>query len=132
MSYCEMILKDGCKHAALVEIENGAVWAQTEGFNIQETEGIEAGKLLKGLADEIDRDSATRKAMANGIRFGGTSYVFVKSHGRSIYGKIGRAGIIVSATDRVMIIGTFTEEDWPYTPAHSVGKLADYLESLGF
>ena len=132
MSYCDLLLKDGCKAAALVEIENGVVWAQTEGLEVQESEGIEAGKLLKALGDEFDRDSATRKAMANGIRVGGKSYVFVKSHERSMYGKSGRGGIIISATDKVMLIGTFSEDDWPHGPAQAVGKLADYLESLGY
>ena len=132
MSYVEMLVKDGCQDAALIDIQTGVAWAQTETFNIQETEGIEAAKILKGLSDDIDCDSTTRKVTNAGIRFGGKSYVFIKAHGRSMYGKLGRAGIIVSASERLLIVGTFPESEWPHTIAHSVGKLAAYLESLSY
>lgn len=72
------------------------------------------------------------KAFSSGFHIAGTKYLTIKADDRSLYGKQGKAGIIIVKTKQAMLIAYHPETVTAGAAAYTVEKLADYLISVGY
>ena len=70
----------------------------------------------------------TSAVQREGIIVGGESYIFLRSEGRSLYGRKGsNAGVCIVMSKKAVIIGTYRSGIQPGNCSAVIEKLADYL-----
>lgn len=68
--------------------------------------------------------------VADGIHVGGRSYFYIRNTERTLLGKEGQRGVLVTRCNKCMVLGVF--EGAPQLASVVVEPLADYLCQLGF
>ncbi|KAI9731079.1 MAG: profilin, required for normal timing of actin polymerization in response to thermal stress [Claussenomyces sp. TS43310] len=111
--------------AAIVSAAGDSVWATSSGFTVSPSEMQNVVKALGG-------GSAQDTLWTEGLHIAGEKYVVNKAEDRSIYGRKGREGIIISKTTQAILIAHYGENAIAGNAASTVESLADYLIKLGY
>ena len=124
-SYIDNMMAYKCfTHVGLFGIDNGACWASTPSFPIAANH---VQVVVAGLKD-------TSKGQA-GISVGADKYMFVRgdtSAPASILFKKGANSVYASKSGKCVIIGIHDASAKAETVSGAVGKMVDYLVSIGY
>ncbi|KAI8331959.1 profilin [Chlamydoabsidia padenii] len=100
----------------------GALWAQSAGFQLSPTE---LNELVTGFSDPS-------KVQAGGVHLNGVKYLTLRADDRSIYVKQGANGACIVKTNKALVIGTYKEGIQPGSCTKVVEGLADHLIGTGY
>jgi len=122
-SYCDNLVASGCvDKAAVCGLDDGGVWSQTAGFNLNPAE-------VKAVAAGFRNPDPIR---ANGINLGGTKYFCLAAEDAAIQGKKGNAGVSIAKSGKCIIIGTYKDGQQPGNCRKQVEAIRDYLNNSGY
>lgn len=117
-SYRDSLVGTGCvDKAAVCGVEDGAVWTQSQGFNITQPE-------VKAIAAAFRNPEALR---TSGVYLGGQKYMYLQSDEAQIQAKKGPAGVAIAKSNKCIIIGQYRDGQQPGNCRLQVERIRDYL-----
>jgi len=111
---------------AIISAAGDSVWSTSAGFTVKLEEMKNIVAILAGTSDAVD------KSHAEGVHVAGERYVVTKIEDRSLYGRLGRNGIVIVKTKQAVLIGHYPENVQAGNAAQTVEALADYLIKVGY
>ncbi|XP_019629077.1 PREDICTED: profilin isoform X3 [Branchiostoma belcheri] len=96
---------------------DGSIWAKSSGLELSQDE-------VAALARSFSKDEVLA---ANGIRIGGTKYIYLSGDDKLIRGKKDRQGVHIVKTKTAMVMALYAEPILPEQCAVVVEKLGDWL-----
>ncbi|KAG9772073.1 hypothetical protein KCU88_g6221, partial [Aureobasidium melanogenum] len=111
--------------AAIFNAEGTSVWATSPNFNITPQE-------LQEVVGAYKDTSVPKQVQTKGLHIAGKKYFVIKADDTSLYGKLGREGVVIVKTKQALLITHYPETVQPGTAANTVEKLGAYLVSVGY
>mgnify|MGYP003597872764 CR=1 FL=1 len=121
-SYIDNLLASGNIARAAIHNLDGSVLATSPGLNVSTKEALDLVQIItKGDPSSL---------YADGMRIGGMKYTFLRGDGiRSLYGRQGNGGVVVTKTNLTLVIGVYESPMVAGSGVAVVEHLADYLIS---
>jgi profilin len=123
--YVDRLLSGDLDKAAIFDSEGKSAWASSPGFAVTPGE-------MKEIIDAYNDKSEVKAVQSNGLHVGGQKFVVLKTDDRSIYGRLGKEGIVIVRTDKALLVAHYGEGTQPGAAANTVEQVADYLKKTGF
>lgn len=98
------------------------MWAQSAGFDVSQAEITE-------IARAFDDPSGIQE---KGLHVRGQKYFLLRADDRSIYGKLGEAGIVAVRTKQAILIAHYSPPVFAGEATKVVEDLADYLIKVNY
>ncbi|KAI6243944.1 Profilin [Aphelenchoides fujianensis] len=117
---------EGIKRGAIVGLNDGAIWARSQGDAEFKATDVELRGLINGFND-------INSVPAAGADLEGVHYVVPRVEENLIFGKKGRQGFFAAKTATAILIAVFEGEAAVGSAARTaVEKLAAYLQDSGY
>lgn len=122
-AYTDNLISTGkIDKAALYSRAGDSLWAQTNGFQLDQKE---IGEIAKGFDDPS-------QLQATGLHVLGVKYFLLRADERSIYGRQDTQGVIFVRTTQTILLAHYPPTTVAGDATAVVEKLADYLISVGY
>ncbi|KAH8889836.1 Profilin/allergen [Thozetella sp. PMI_491] len=112
--------------AAIISAAGDSTWASTSGFTVKTDEAQKLVAILNNTG------GAVATAQAEGFYVAGERFVVLSLTDRSVYGRQGRTGVVVTKTKQAVLVGHYPENVQAGNATQTVEALADYLVNLGY
>ncbi|KAM5434680.1 profilin, required for normal timing of actin polymerization in response to thermal stress [Microsporum canis] len=113
--------------AAIFDDQGTSAWASSPDFKVKPEE-------MKFIIDSFKpvAGDSLKEIQSKGFYVGGEKYITLRSDDSRVYGKLGKAGIVIVKTKKALLLAHYPETIQPGAATNTVETLAEYLMGVGY